>query len=73
MIKLKTSEGETIWVAPDKVVVLSAVKSQGQGGGPPVVMLGLTMLIMAGAPPVVVKGSPDEIATRLDNGGLLPA
>ena len=72
MIKLKTSEGETIWVAPDRVTVLSAVKSQAQGG-PPVVMLGLTMLIMAGAPPVIVKGSPDEIAVRLDNGGLLPA
>lgn len=73
MIKLKTSDGETIWVAPDKVTVLSSVKSQRPGDGPPVVMLGLTMLMMAGAPPIVVKGSPDEIAMRLDNGGILPA
>ncbi len=72
MIKLKTSDGETIWVSRDKVVILSAVKSQSQGG-PPVVMLGLTMIVMAGVPPVVVKGSPDEIAIRLDNGGILPA
>jgi hypothetical protein len=72
MIKLKTSDGEMIWIAPDKIVFLSAVKSQSQGG-PPVVMLGLTMIVMAGVPPVIVRGSPDEIAVRLDNGGLLPA
>lgn len=70
MIKLTTADNEYVWVNRDRVVLIAQAKSA-NGGGPPVPVLGVSMLQLAGAPmPIVIKGSPDEIAVklRMDNG-----
>lgn len=73
MIKLTTADNEYVWINRDRVVLVAQAKSA-NGGGPPVPVLGVSLVQLAGAPmPIVIKGSPEELAVKLEkgNGGSL--
>ena len=64
MIELVTMDGEHIWVAWDKVILLAGVVAKRETG-PPVPVLGATMVMLQGAPPITVRGGPAEIRDKL--------
>jgi uncharacterized protein YlzI (FlbEa/FlbD family) len=69
MIELTTVDGAKVWIAAAHVVAVTQAKSQDRGG-PPVPVLGVSMLIVAGGgPPLIVKGTPEEISNRVTNDG----
>lgn len=68
MIKLTTADNEYVWISKARVVLIAQAKSA-NSGGPPVPVLGVSLVVVAGAPaPLVVKGTPDEVAVMLENG-----
>lgn len=73
MIEFVTVDGDHVWVAREKIIMVTGAKTQ-QGGGPPVPVVGVAMIAVAGVPPLVVKGSPDEIAIKVEigDGGRSP-
>ena len=75
MIEFVTVDGDHVWVSREKIVLITAAKTQ-QQGGPPLPVVGIAMVGLEGGPPLVVKGSPEEIAMRVEMNGsrtILPA
>lgn len=73
MIKLTTADNEYVWVNQERIVLITQAKSA-NSGGPPVPVLGVSLVVLVGAPaPLVIKGSPEELAVKLEkgNGGSL--
>lgn len=69
MIKLTTANDEYVWVSRDRIVLIEQAKSKPTTGGPPLPVLGVSVVIIDGAPfPLVVKGAPETIANLLVGG-----
>jgi hypothetical protein len=65
MIEFVTADGDHVYVARDKVVLFTQAKSMQNGATLPV--LGMTLVVLTVGPPIVVKGSPAEVRSRLEN------
>jgi hypothetical protein len=68
MIEFVTVDGDHVWVSRDKVVMVTGAKTQGAAGGPAVPAIGISMIMVAGAPPLVVQGAPRDNVIKVETG-----
>ena len=68
MIEFVTVDGDHVWVSRDKIVMVAGAKTKGDAGGPAVPAIGISMIIVAGSPPLVVQGAPRDNVIKVETG-----
>lgn len=68
MIKFETIDGDKVWVAKDKIVLVTQAKERNAAAGA-MPVLGVSIIDILGLAPLVVKRPPDEVALKIEIGG----